>query len=144
MKIAIPTRNDQVDEHFGHCEFYTIFTIGEGNNIVNVENLPSPQGCGCKSDIAYVLKEQGVTVLLAGNMGAGALNVLNKQGIKVLRGSTGDVRKLTEEYLQGTVNDSGLGCESHENHHGQGADHVCEHNAPELGNKSDKGFSLAN
>lgn len=143
MKIAIPTRNNQVDEHFGHCEFYTIFTIGEGNKIVDVENLPSPKGCGCKSDIAYVLKEQGVTVLLAGNMGAGALNVLNKQGIKVFRGSTGDVRKLTEAYLQGKVNDSGLGCESHENHHGQGGDHVCEHNAPELGKKSGSGFTLA-
>ena len=33
MKVAIPTRNNVVDDHFGHCEYYTIFTIsdmGEG------------------------------------------------------------------------------------------------------------------
>lgn len=27
MKIAVPTIGDQVDQHFGHCEKYTIFTI---------------------------------------------------------------------------------------------------------------------
>ena len=127
MKIAIPTRNNQVDEHFGHCESYTIFTIGEGNTIVSVESIPSPQGCGCKSNIASILKEKGVTVMLAGNMGGGALNVLNKQGIRVFRGTTGDVRKLTEAYLQGNISDSGIGCESHENHHSECEDHVCNH-----------------
>jgi len=127
MKIAIPTRNNQVDEHFGHCESYTIFTIGEGNNIVSVESIPSPQGCGCKSNIASILKGKGVTVMLAGNMGGGALNVLNKHGIRVFRGTTGDVRKLTEAYLQGSISDSGIGCESHENHHGEDGNHVCEH-----------------
>jgi len=27
MKIAVPTKNEMVDSHFGHCEYYTIFTI---------------------------------------------------------------------------------------------------------------------
>lgn len=27
MKIAIPTIGDQIDQHFGHCEKYTIYTI---------------------------------------------------------------------------------------------------------------------
>ena len=27
MKIAIPTRDNQVDDHFGHCDHYTIYTI---------------------------------------------------------------------------------------------------------------------
>ena len=42
MKIAIPTRNNEVDDHFGHCEAYTVLTIGENKNVVNVETLPSP------------------------------------------------------------------------------------------------------
>jgi predicted Fe-Mo cluster-binding NifX family protein len=143
MKIAIPTRNNEVDDHFGHCEAYTVFTIGENKNVVNIETLPSPQGCGCKSNIASVLQEQGVSVLLAGSMGAGALNVLNNHGIKVFRGNSGSVKKLTEAYLLGFITDSGKGCDSHDNHHGNGGDHVCEHNAPELGKKSGSGFSLA-
>ena len=27
MKIAVPTRDERVDDHFGHCDHYTIFTI---------------------------------------------------------------------------------------------------------------------
>lgn len=68
-KIALPTRNGLIDDHFGHCEFYTIFTVDEENRISRTQVLPSPQGCGCKSDIASKLQADGVTVMLAGNMG---------------------------------------------------------------------------
>ena len=27
MKIAVPTRNGVVDSHFGHCEYYTVYTL---------------------------------------------------------------------------------------------------------------------
>ncbi len=124
-KIAVPTRGNVVDDHFGHCEMYTVFTIGDDKKIENSETVPSPQGCGCKSNIASVLKEMGVTTLLAGNMGNGALNVLNNQGIQVLRGCKGDVRQLVETYLKGFILDSGEGCHSHEHHGEEG--HVCSH-----------------
>ena len=55
-KIALPTRNGLIDDHFGHCEFYTIFTVDEENRIARTQVLPSPQGCGCKSDIASKLQ----------------------------------------------------------------------------------------
>ena len=121
MKIAIPTRGNVVDDHFGHCEAYTVFTINGAHKIEKAEILPSPQGCGCKSNIGSILQQTGVTVMLAGNMGDGALNVLNYHGITVYRGCAGDVRKLTEAYLQGLVDDSGEGCHAH------GEDHSCDH-----------------
>jgi len=124
MKLAIPTRGNVVDDHFGHCEAYTVFGIDENKKIISTEMLPSPQGCGCKSNIASVLKEKGVTVMLAGNMGNGALNVLQSHGIEVYRGCSGDVRQLTEAFLQDNINDSGEGCKSHEHH---GEEHQCNH-----------------
>ena len=124
MKIAIPTRGNIVDDHFGHCEAYTVFSIDENKKIISSEILPSPQGCGCKSNIAGVLKEKGVTIMLAGNMGGGALNVLTNQGIEVVRGCTGEVRQLAETFLKGNVKDSGEGCHQH-NHHEEG--HQCSH-----------------
>jgi predicted Fe-Mo cluster-binding NifX family protein len=125
MKIAIPTRGMVVDDHFGHCEVYTIFTTDENQKISHSETLPSPQGCGCKSNIASVLQQMGVSVLLAGNMGNGALNVLTRHQIRVLRGNSGDVRQLAEAFLQGKVGDSGEDCREHE-HHGD-TDHQCNH-----------------
>ena len=124
MKVAIPTRGNVVDDHFGHCEAYTVFSIDENKKIIGSEMLPSPQGCGCKSDIASVLQQKGVSVMLAGNMGGGALNVLNSHGIDVYRGCSGDVRQLTEAFLLGIVADSGEGCHHHKEH---GEEHQCNH-----------------
>lgn len=113
MKIAVPTRNNMVDNHFGHCDHYTIFTVNDGD-VTMKEILPSPQGCGCKSGIAAVLRQKGVQVMLAGNMGEGARNVLAQNGIKVVRGQSGNVDDLVAAYLAGNVSDSGIGCSHHE------------------------------
>ena len=122
-KIALPTRNGVVDDHFGHCEFYTIFTVDEENCITRTQVLPSPQGCGCKSDIASKLQADGVTVMLAGNMGAGALAKLSACGITVIRGCQGSVMQVAEDYLAGKIQDSGVECA----HHHEGEDHQCTH-----------------
>lgn len=121
MKIAVPTRKASIDDHFGHCEAYTIFSVSDDKEIVSTQTLPSPQGCGCKSNIVSVLQGLGVSVMLAGNMGNGALNVLTQHDIKVFRGNSGDARQAVERYLQGAIKDSGEAC----SHHGD--DHQCNH-----------------
>ena len=124
MKIAVPTRNGKVDDHFGHCDHYTIYTV-ENKQIILREELPSPQGCGCKSGIAADLQQMGVEVMLAGSMGAGALNKLQACGIKVVRGCMGDIESVVNGYLLGFVLDSGIGCAGH------GEDHECGNHSHE-------------
>ena len=116
MKIAVPTRDGMVDDHFGHCDHYTIYTI-ENKTITATQTLPSPQGCGCKSNIASTLADIGVEVMLAGNMGQGALNKLSAAGIRVIRGCRGSVEALIKSSLAGFVFDSGVTCDHHECHH---------------------------
>jgi predicted DNA-binding protein (UPF0251 family)/predicted Fe-Mo cluster-binding NifX family protein len=114
MKIALPSFQNQVDAHFGHCEYFTVFTADEKNLIVKEEKITPPAGCGCKSNIVHTLSQMGVKIMLAGNMGAGAVDVLNSHGIEVLRGCSGDVKKVTEQWLSGTLHDSGIACLAHE------------------------------
>lgn len=114
MKIAVPSCQNRVDEHFGHCEYFTVFNINEKNEIMSEETVASPSGCGCKSDIAGTLAQMGVKMLLAGNMGEGAVNVLNRCGIDVLRGCAGDVKQVAQQWLSGGLKDSGIACELHE------------------------------
>jgi predicted Fe-Mo cluster-binding NifX family protein len=114
MKIALPSCQNQVDEHFGHCECFTVFTVDDKNKILAEEKITPPAGCGCKSDIAQTLAEQGVKLMLAGNMGEGAVNVLNSHGIDVLRGCSGDVKAVTESWLSGNLRDSGIVCAQHQ------------------------------
>ncbi|WP_421918503.1 NifB/NifX family molybdenum-iron cluster-binding protein [Marinifilum sp.] len=124
MKIAVPvTRNKQVDGHFGHCEFYCVYTISEANEIVKSEVMDSPQGCGCKSNIAPVLAQAGVKIMLAGGIGEGAINVLNQNGIEVVRGCAGGADELVQQFISGLVKDSGETCK---HHHGDDG-HSCNH-----------------
>ena len=117
MKIAVPTRDGRVDDHFGHCAYYTIFDIIDGE-IRNVSRLASPEGCGCKSGIAPVLAQAGVMVMLGGNMGDGAKNVLNASGIEVIRGCAGPVREVAEAWLRGELKDNLVACDHHDcDHH---------------------------
>jgi len=126
MKVAVPTRADVVDDHFGHCEAYTIFTLDENGQIKDFELMPSPQGCGCKSNIASILQQNGVGIMLAGSMGVGALNTLNLHGIEVYRGCSGDIHQVVKDFAQGKIRDSKESCRNHQ-HHGEGVGHQCNH-----------------
>ncbi|WP_028829593.1 NifB/NifX family molybdenum-iron cluster-binding protein [Proteocatella sphenisci] len=121
MKIALPSRQNKIDDHFGHCEYFTVFKINDKKEIIGQETVESPAGCGCKSNIATTLADRGVTVMLAGNMGQGAVNVLKNAGIEVVRGCSGVVEEVALNWLSGTLSDSGDPCNSHD--HG----HECNH-----------------
>ena len=121
MKIALPTKNGNIDDHFGHCSYYTIFTV-ENGVIISTETMDSPEGCGCKSNIAPILAQAGVCVMLGGNMGDGALNVLTANGIKVIRGCSGPVEAVAQLWLKGKLEDSLESC-----HHEHADGHTCSH-----------------
>jgi len=122
-KIAVPlTVGNRIDAHFGHCEMYGIYTIPDSGEILKIETINSEQGCGCKSNIASVLARQGVTMMLAGGIGEGAIRVLNAHGIGVIRGCSGNATETVKRYLAGELTDSGESCHQHEHHSGN-----CQH-----------------
>ncbi len=114
MKIALPSNGRKVEDHFGHCAYFSVITIDENKKIISEELFQPPSGCGCKSNVIPALAEMGVKVLLAGNMGMGAIQLLNAHGIEVVRGCSGVTKTVTEEWLAGTLSDSGEGCTSHD------------------------------
>ena len=101
--IAIPTRDSMVDDHFGHCAYYTVVTLDEQN----------------QSNIASVMQEMGITLMLAGNMGMGAYNKLSAHGIAVIRGCQGKVDDVLNAYLNGELKDSLESCDHHDCDHHQ-------------------------
>lgn len=121
IKIALPTRDGHIDDHFGHCDHYTIFEIDDAKRIVGREVMPSPQGCGCRSNIASTLAAKGVSIMLAGNMGEGAKTKLEASNIAVVRGCHGEIEVVLQHYLDGTLSDSGIACAAHD------GDHQCSH-----------------
>ena len=135
MKIAVPlANNDRINDHFGSSESYGVFTISEEKEITDIRTVPSAAGCGCKSDIASTLATDGVTVLLAGGIGGGAVNKFTSSGISVVRGCSGDAREAVRLYLEGKIEDTGSNCHKHSTsavhihqHHHHTHGHSCGH-----------------
>jgi predicted DNA-binding protein (UPF0251 family)/predicted Fe-Mo cluster-binding NifX family protein len=125
MKVAVPARDGLVDAHFGHCEHFMVYSLDKEKKIVAEEKIDSPEGCGCKSNIAGILARTGVTHMVAGNMGEGAVHVLLAHGIEVVRGASGNARVAAERFAAGTLADSGVPCAGHGSGHAHGAD--CGH-----------------
>lgn len=121
MIVALPTHNHSIDNHFGHCAYFTLITYNANLEITHQEILDSPNGCGCKSNIAEVLRDKGVTVMLAGSMGDGAVKVLQNAGISVVRGCSGPVIQVADSFVKGSLKDSGDSCHAHE------PGHECNH-----------------
>ncbi len=114
-KIAIPTKNDYVDGHFGHTDSFSVYNLQDGL-ITESEVIESNKGCGCKSNIIEILRQKGVSVMLAGNMGEGAYQKLRAAGIEVIRGCRGKVDSVLLKYASGDLKDDGSHCQSHEHH----------------------------
>ncbi|MCH4891027.1 dinitrogenase iron-molybdenum cofactor biosynthesis protein [Acidaminobacter sp. JC074] len=115
MKIALPTSNNSVDGHFGHCEYFTVYKVNTDTKLIIEESrIEAPKGCGCRSNIASVLASENVKVLLTNNLGGNALSKLTKESIEVIRGCSGSVEEVAKAWLKGQVKDSIFPCIDHE------------------------------
>ncbi len=108
MKIAVACENDMITDHFGHCEYFHIFEI-ENRIIMKSQSIPNP---GHKPGfLPKFLNDLGVTVVISGGMGSGAMDIFYENGIEVIVGAKGPVRAAAEQYLQGKLKSIGSICQ---------------------------------
>ena len=119
MKIAVPAMGHDVARHFGHCENFIFFDV-EDNKIVNENSVPNP---GHKPGfLPNFLADNGASVVIAGGMGGGAVDIFNERNVEVILGAQGDAKAMAEKYLAGELESTGSICHNHEH-----ADECGEH-----------------
>lgn len=112
LLIAVPTMvRGQIASHFGKCERFTIFAMDESGAIKAEEKVEASMGPGCKSGATAQLSAMGVTVLIVGCIGDGAVRAFSAHGIHVVRGASGPSRAAVQAYARGELKDTGLSCE---------------------------------
>jgi len=98
MKFAVPTHNDELTAHFGHCEKFAIIET-ENNSIIKEEFVDPP----VHQPGAYprFLADIGVNVIIAGGMGQKARSLFDANGIRVCVGvGQGSPKQLVEQYMK--------------------------------------------
>ena len=109
MKFAIPLAEGKLTAHFGHCQEFALVEV-EDNQIKNKETLvPPPHEPGV---LPKWLHEQGANVIIAGGMGARALDLFTQNDIKVIVGATALApEELVEQYLNNPLQTGGNVCD---------------------------------
>ncbi len=103
MRVAIPTANEKLCMHFGHCQKFTIFEVDkDGRKIIQKsEAVPPPHEPGV---IPKWLNEQKVNAIIAGGMGMRAQQFFTQFGIEVIVGADSlDPQTVVESWLNGSL-----------------------------------------
>ncbi len=126
MKIAIPTADEKLCGHFGHCESFTFIDIDmEKKEILNIENKIPEEGISCQS--ASWISEQGTNMVLAGGMGGRPLAIFAQNGVKVITGCPElAITDIVKEFMNSTLTTGENRCGG-EHHHCHGHEHNCHH-----------------
>lgn len=131
MKIAMPARNGQVNEHFGTTQEFAIIELENGkvkeSRILSNEGLQHNHG-----GIANMLKNEKIEVIICGGIGGHMITALEQLGLKVVNGASGPLESVAESYAAGTLVTRPVSCgcggggnhHHHHHHHGGGG---CSH-----------------
>lgn len=110
MKIALPVDGGRVSGHFGHAEKFAIFEVDRSSNAItgSSEAVPPPHEEGA---IPKWLREQGVSLVIAGGLGRKAKQLFDDMGIDVVTGAPQDEpAAVVRFHLDGTLESGDNAC----------------------------------
>ncbi len=111
MRIAIPLSEGRLCQHFGHCEEFLFVDAEPETKSVDaqrVEKAPEHQ----PGLLPLWLKERGVSVVIAGGIGARAMDLLTAASVQVLAGiTTSDPEVIVSTFLNGKLETGITGCD---------------------------------
>ncbi|MGQ1787140.1 MULTISPECIES: NifB/NifX family molybdenum-iron cluster-binding protein [unclassified Saccharicrinis] len=96
--IAVPVDNEDVlDAHFGHCKFFYLATVKDGEVVSAEKVVPPPHEPGL---LPKWLSERNVTDIVAGGMGQKAIQLFNANKVNAFVGAPKmDAKSLVDGFL---------------------------------------------
>jgi predicted Fe-Mo cluster-binding NifX family protein len=111
MKICVTATagdlNAQVDPRFGRCQYF-VFVDSDTMAFEAMANeaIAAPGGAGIQA--AQTVVNKGVAVLISGNIGPNAFQVLSTAGVKIATDAYGTVKEAVEMYKNGRLSETGV------------------------------------
>jgi predicted Fe-Mo cluster-binding NifX family protein len=106
MKICVSASagslDANVDSRFGRCPYFVIVD-SETLEFTAVENDSTNAAHGAGIQAAQTVANLGVKVVITGNVGPNAFNVLSSTGIKIVVGASGSIKEAIEKYKSGQL-----------------------------------------
>ncbi len=108
MKIAVSSTgknlNSQVNEIFGRCPYFLIVEIDDKKikGFQTVENISRNQAGSVGISVAQMIVEKGANVVITGNVGPRALDVLKQFKVDIFNGR-GSVEENLKKFIEGKL-----------------------------------------
>jgi len=110
MKICVSASSDSldsnVDSRFGRCPYFVIVD-SETMEFSAITNDSTNAAHGAGIQAAQTVANMGAKVVITGNVGPNAFNVLSATGIKIVTGASGSVKEAVEKYKSGQLKETG-------------------------------------
>ena len=115
MIIAATYDNGEIFQHFGHTQQFKLYEI-EGGKVIS-SRIVDNGGAGHEALTVY-LRNLGVTKLMCGGVGGGAIMALSQMGIEVYPGLSGNPDEYVMDVVNGRIAPSmQSNCSHHGEHH---------------------------
>ena len=116
--IALPMENGVLCAHFGHCQYFAIVEV-ENGEIADIKEVIPPEHV--PGLYPRWVAEFGVTDVIGGGMGQKAIELFNEQNINAFVGAPiKPAKELVIDFIANKLNLSANYCNHDENH-------VCNH-----------------
>ena len=106
MRIALsatgPSLDADVDPRFGRCQYFVIVDP-ETMQYESMENPNVMAGGGAGISTAQMIVNKGVQVVITGNCGPKAYQVLSAAGVQVITGISGKIEDAIQAYKSGQL-----------------------------------------
>ena len=110
MKMCVSASSDSldanVDSRFGRCPYFVVVDSETMEyTVVSNDSTNAAHGAGIQA--AQTAANMGVKVVITGNVGPNAFNVLSATGINIVTGVSGSIRDAVEKYKSGQLKETG-------------------------------------
>ncbi len=106
MKIGISSDGENLDSfldlRFGRCRYFVIYDT-ESNEVKVVENGGQSSKGGAGIAAAQQLIDENVDVVITGNLGPNAFELIEKANIKVFKSESILLKSVIEKYKNGEL-----------------------------------------
>ena len=103
MRIAVAYKDGEIYEHFGHCEMFAIYEFDDVDPENCTKRLVSCADKHGHTDMANLMRDEGVDAVICGHMGAEARALLLSMGIVPVAGYCGNADIAAELLILGQL-----------------------------------------
>ena len=116
MKIAVSAtgkhKDSALDKRFGRCEYFQIYDL-ETKELKVVENEGAKSSGGAGIAAASQVIEEGVNIIITGDLGPNAYELVEKAGIKAYRCEVLPILQAIEMYQKKQLSEISMAGNAH-------------------------------